>query len=345
MLSAPERASYRLFVGVDIAATSATAAWLTPGQPIGPPLTFRQTPAGFRQLQQPLRVTGVPPVEVLIVMEATSTYWMALATFLVGQGFAVSVINPHQAHHFAKALLKRAKTDAIDAQTLAQLAAVLQPDRWTPPPALYDELHQRLTQRDALLRMRGQLQNQRHALIQQPHVVASVQARFDTLITALTDELTTLDRDIAALLQHDAVWTHSARRLQTIIGVGPLTAAWILVSTLNFTLCPTPEAATAFAGLAPNEFRSGSSVRGRPSIGHTGNARLRTALYMAALSAMRYNPVLKATYTRLREAGKPAKVAQCAVARKLLHIAWAVVTKEHDFDPHYAALQETRHAA
>ena len=76
-----------------------------------------------------------------------------------------------------------------------------------------------------------------------------------------------------------------------------------------------------------------------------GNARLRTALYMAALSARRFNPLLKALYTRLREAGKPAKVAQCAVARKLVRIAWAVVIKEQDFDPQYAAPQETRQAA
>jgi transposase len=345
-LSAPTTASYRLFAGVAIAARSATAAWLVPGRAVGLPLTFPQTPAGFAQFHQAVLAARIPPAEILVVMEATSTSWMGLATFLVGKGFAISVINSHQAHHFAKALLKRAKTDAIDAQTLAQLAAVLQPARWSPPPALSHELYQRLSQRDALLHMRGQLHNQRHALVQQPHVIERVRTRLDTLITGLTDELTTLERAIAALLQHDDAWAESARRLQTINGIGPLTAAWLLVTTLNFTLCPTPEAAVAFADRALNEFRSGSSVRGRASIGHTGNARLRTALYLAALSATRSNPVLKVTYTRLREAGKPAKVALCAVARKLVRIAWAVVTKEQDFDPqHLAAPQAERKAA
>src|SRR5438034_7728060 len=107
-------------------------------------------------------------------MEATGTYWMALATPLVQAGFAVAVINPAQAHAFAKALLKRAKTDVIDAQTLTQLAALLQPAPWTPPPAVYHELPQRLAQRDALRDLRQQVRNQQHALLQQPTVIAAV---------------------------------------------------------------------------------------------------------------------------------------------------------------------------
>ena len=94
---------------------------------------------------------------------------MTLATSLAQAGFAVAVINPGyrlgEAHAFAKALLKRNKTDPIDAHTLAHLAAVLQPAVWIPPPAVLTELHQRLVQRDALVDLRPQLGNQRHALI------------------------------------------------------------------------------------------------------------------------------------------------------------------------------------
>ena len=86
----------------------------------------------------------------------------------------------------------------------------------------------------------------------------------------------------------------SAQCLQSIKGIGTITAAWLLVTTLNFSTCETVEAATAYAGLSPNPRHSGTSVRGRTSIGHTGNARLRTALYMATLSAAQSNPVIKA---------------------------------------------------
>jgi hypothetical protein len=119
--------TYRLFVGIDIAAATAKAAWLSPATAVTRAITIDQTPQAFAALQQRLLATGYPAHVILVVMEATGAYWMNLATTLHHAGFAVSVINPGQAHHFAKALLKRAKTDAIDAQTLAQLASLLQP--------------------------------------------------------------------------------------------------------------------------------------------------------------------------------------------------------------------------
>ena len=105
---------------------------------------------------------------------------------------------------------------------------------------------------------------------------------------------------------------------------------------MNFSLCTTPEAAANYAGLAPQLRQSGTSVCGRPVIGHGGNARLRRALYLAVLSGVRYNPVLTTFYDHLIAKGKLPKVALCAAARKLLHIAWAVVTKHQDFVPAYA---------
>jgi transposase len=152
--------SYSLFVGVDIAATTATVAWMRPGEKVCRPVMIEQTPEGYTNLERKLRATGAAPIEVLVVMEATGSYWITLATRLVQAGFQVSVINPAQAHHFAKALLKRAKTDAIDAQTLTQLAMMLRPAPWTPPPQIYYELQQRLAQRDALLDLQQQVRNQ-----------------------------------------------------------------------------------------------------------------------------------------------------------------------------------------
>ncbi len=328
----PSPTSYRVFVGVDIAAATATIVTMTSGT-FSRPITIKNTPQGYARLQQHLHTTGCAPADVLVVMEATGSYWIALATTLALAGFSVSVINPAQAHHFAKALLKRAKTDAIDAHTLARLAALLQPAPWTPPPAIYYELQQRLAQRDALQAMQRQVQNQLHALEQGPVVVVAVKARMESLIAALGSQIAQVDDELANAITQDAEWAAAAARLQTIVGIGVLTAAWLLVTTLNFTSCATADEATAYAGLAPHPYQSGTSVRGRPAIGHTGNSRLRKALYLATLSAAQYNPVIKAFYDRLRAAGKPPKVARCAAARKLLHIAWAVATKRQAFDP------------
>jgi transposase len=328
--------TYELFVGIDIAATTAEISIQRPAAKASRSFTIDQTPEGFNRLVHKLQAAGQEPSQVLVVMEATGSYWISLATRLVHDGFRVSVINPSQAHHFAKALLKRAKTDAIDAQTLAQLAMILQPEPWMPPPQIYYELQQRLAQRDDLLNLHQQVRNQLHALMQHPEVIESVRLRMECLISTFQLQLDEIEVEIAAALNQDSAWAAAAERLQSIKGVGWVTAAWTLVTTLNFTTCDSVESLTAYAGLAPMPRQSGSSVWHRPSIGHSGNGRLRTAYYMATLTAARFNPAIKVFYSRLIAAGKPEKVARCAAARKLLHIAWAVVKKDQPFDPNYA---------
>jgi transposase len=172
---------YELFVGIDIAATTAAVSTQRPGAKASRSFTIDQTPKSYRRLVNKLQATGNAPSCILVVMEATGSYWISLATRLVHEGFRVSVINPAQAHHFAKALLKRAKTDAIDAQILAQLAMVLQPEPWIPPPPIYYELQQRLAQRDDLLNLRQQVRNQLHALEQHPAVITQVRTRMKDL--------------------------------------------------------------------------------------------------------------------------------------------------------------------
>lgn len=325
-------ATYRLFVGIDVAAATVVAAWRRPDGAPGAPCTWEQTPNGHAALQQRLGGMGIPAAETLVVLEATGSYWVTLAVALHEAGFRVAVINPLQAHHFAKAHLRRAKTDNLDAQDLAQLAAALLPAPWCPPPAVYHEVRQRLVARDGLLSMRQQARNQRHALVQWPVVVAAAREHLDALIADLDARIGDLEAEIAAALKTGA-WAESLACLLSAPGIGLVTAAWLLVATLECTLGDGPAAATAYVGLAPMPRESGRSIRGRPSIGHGGNARLRTALYMATLSAARHNPAIKPFYDRLRAAGKPVKVARCAAARKLLHLAWALVTKQQRFDP------------
>jgi len=334
--------TYHLYVGVDIAAKTFTASWMTPEGRPSLALSFQQSPTGFAALQEHLQTTGVTPSATLVVLEATSSYWVALAVALHTAGYAVSVVNPAKVHNYAKSLPRRSKTDHLDAQLLAQFAAERRPAAWTPPPAIYHELRQRLVARDGLLEMRKQARNQLHALLQWPVVVPAVQEQLESVIATLDEQIRVLDEAIAAVLATGA-WAASAQRLQSVPGIGVLTAAWILVATIHFALCPTPEAAVGYAGLNPLEGSSGTSLQRRPTIGHGGNRRLRTALYLAAVSASQHNPVIKPFYTRLRGAGKAPKVARCAAARKLLRIAWAVVTKEQMFDPTSAA--ERREAA
>jgi transposase len=334
MLPASTRPPYLLYVGIDVAATTFTAVPTTEGPPIERAHTFAQTPEGFAALIDHLRATGFSPAQTLIVVEATGSYWVALAVTLHESGYAVSVVNPAHAHHYAQSLPRRPKTDLLDAPVLAQFACERKPAPWTPPPQIYHELRQRLIARDGLLEMRGQARNQRHALVQWPVVIESVLKQLDGLIADLDRRLSELEAEIAQVLE-DGAWAESAALLLSITGIGLITTAWLLVGTMNFQACSSASSASAYVGLVPLARESGSSVRGRAQIGHAGHARLRTALYLATLTAARFNPVIKAHYERLRAAGKPAKVARCAAARKLLHLAWAIATKRQPFDPAY----------
>lgn len=325
--------AYQLFVGIDVAAKTFTATWAAHGRAPRPrPHTFDQSAPGYTTFMQQLAATGVAAVQTLVVLEASGTYWVALAVALHHAGYAVSVINPAHAANFARSLPRRSKTDALDADMLCLFALERQPASWTPPPAVYHELRQRLVARDGLMEMRQQARNQLHAVRQWPVLVAAVVDQYEAIIADLDGRIQTLEDEIATNIQ-DGAWAASATLLATIPGLGLVTIAWLLVATLNFEACATPEAAAAYVGLAPLEQQSGTSVRGRPTIGHGGHGRLRKALYLATLSATRHNLPVKVFYDRLRAAGKPMKVARCAAARKLLHIAWAVVTKHRPFDP------------
>lgn len=327
--------NFRLFVGVDISATTAAVSWTNQSKKLTSPLKINQTPKGYQTLQKKLSKTGFSPSQVLIVMEATGSYWISMATVLQEAGYVVSVINPAQAHYFAKALLKRSKTDAIDAQTLAQLAAVLQPEAWEPPPYIYHQLQQRLVHRASLLNIQNQISNQLHAHQQNPAAISAIRSRMQGLLETVKKQIAEIEEELEELVFQDSDWAISAHLLLGIKGIGLITTAWLLVTTLNFTTSENVESLTAYAGLAPALYQSGSSVWHKPTIGHTGNKRLRTALYLATLSATQSNPIIKGFYDRLRAAGKPMKVARCAAARKLLHIAWAVVKKKQAFDPEY----------
>lgn len=333
----------RLYVGIDIAAKTFTASWLTSDTHPSKPRTFDQTPAGFAKLQTALAVTAIAPADTLIVLEATGAYWISLAVTLHAQGYRVCVVNPAQIAASAKTSTRCNKDDDQDAILIATFARdkYRELHAWTPPPQVYHELRQRLITRDGLMAMRVASKNQLHALAQWPVQIASAREHLETVLAMLDEQIKAIDGELKAVLQHGA-WAKSAAHLQSISGIGLVTASWLLVGTVNFTTCGSAESAAHYAGLAPMKKESGTSVRGRESIGHAGNGRLRTALYMATMSAVQHNDVIKRFYNRLKEGGKAAKVARCACARKLMHLCYAVVTKGQDFDPSYQKLPSSR---
>ena len=140
------------------------------------------------------------------------------------------------------------------------------------------------------------------------------------------------DQEIESWLRHSE-WADKSRYLRSIKGIGLLSAAWLLVITNGFTTCEDAEQLASYLGLVPHPNQSGTSRRGHRPTGHGGHARARRVLYQASVSAARSNPSVKALYDRLIANGKHVKAARVAATRKLVHIAFAVATKEQFYDP------------
>lgn len=291
---------------------------------------FANTPAGFTQLHQWLRQRVNGPIHA--GLEATSRYGDALALFLYQQDLRVSVINPARIHAYAKSELSRTKTDKTDAALIARFVASQQPPAWSPPP-----LHQRQLQ--ALVRRIEALQQMRQAEanrddLEEPGSVLhhSIQQH----LRQLDQHLKELQQQLLAHVRAHPDLQQRCALLQTIPGIGQCTALKLLAELPSLQQCRNARQAAAHAGLSPRRRQSGTSVHGKTRLSKTGNARLRKALYLPAVVAMQYNPILRTFALRLLENGKPKMAVVGAVMRKLLHQAFGVLKHGQPFDPNYA---------
>ena len=285
--------------------------------------SFANEPAGHEGLAKRLLEQQV----ALVVLEASGGYEFALACALQAAGLAVAVINPRQARDFAKAMGYLAKTDAIDARMLAQLAQVLaaHPERARFVKVLADAEQQRL---QALVLRRTQLIGMlaaEHQRLSTSH--AAARKSIEKLIVVIRKQLKDIEAQLAAHIErHHA---DVAALLQSVAGVGPATAAMLIAELPELGSLNRRQIA-ALVGVAPFAHDSGK-MRGKRMIGG-GRAQVRRSLYMAALAATRFNPVIARFYQRLLASGKPKKVALVACMRKLLTILNAMLRSDKPWD-------------
>ena len=288
-----------LFLGVDVAKPALAIQfpdhlWSTPN-----------TARGHAAFLAKLKALG----SVHVICEATGGYEHAFVLALHRAGVTLSVINPRQIRDFARACGRLAKTDAIDAAVLRDYGVKLRPPADPPPAPGEDEFAEMVRARQELVALITEEINRReHTRL--PALVKLSHARQKQL----EKQLAQLDRLLDAHLAAQAELTAKAQRLQQVAGVGRVSALTVLALLPELGRIGDAQAA-ALVGVAPLNRDSGQ-FRGQRHI-HGGRAALRRVLYMAALAAIRHNPILKAFYTRLREKGKPAKVALTAVMRKL----------------------------
>jgi transposase len=306
----------QIVVGIDVSKAVLDVAVL----PSGEVLEFANDASGIEELSQRLQSLAAD----LVVMEATGGYETAVATALVANGLRVAVVNPRQIRDFAKATGRLAKSDRIDAAVIAAFGRAIEPEIVRLPDEDARELEALLVRRRQLVAMRVQEVN-RMGLMQ-----GAMRKRVKAHIDWLEKEIDKLDVDLTAGLRKSPAWRAKDELLQSFKGVGPITSGTLLVALPELGQLDR-RAIAALVGLAPFNCDSGT-MRGRRSI-YGGRSQVRTLLYMAATTAIRSNPVIRAFYERLKSRGKPHKVAMVACMRKMLTILNAMVRQSTPWTP------------
>jgi transposase len=289
--------------------------------------SIKNTPDGFEMLTLWLGKQGVEKVHACL--EATGNYGEELAVYLHEAGHRVSVVNPARIKGFAQSELIRTKTDRIDAGVIARFCLAMEPEPWTPPSAEIRVLRALVRRAESLIDMLTQEKNR-------------LGTAHDSVIPLIKEHIDYLEREIekvrdqiAELIDRDPDLRQKKDLLASIPGIGKATIAALLAELDDLGRFRHVRELVAFIGLAPKETLSGSSIKGKPRLCKTGNARLRRALYMPALVSIRYNPLMIAFYRRLKEKGKNGKVIVCAIMRKLVHVIFGVLKSGKKYDPNY----------
>lgn len=267
---------------------------------------------------------------VRCVMEATGTYFLLAATTLHKHGIPCMVVNPLVAKDLRSVLGRRAKTDKVDAKVLAKCPETIGFQEWRPISKEAGHLRLMLRRQQQLKKIHKAESSRLHALVRVPSCPDVLLKELKKSLEALQKKIDRYDELAKAWVKSNADLHAKVKTLQSIPGVGFLTAILIVAETAALPDDMTPRQWVAYAGLDPAPYQSGTSVHKAPTISKRGNSRLRAALFMPALAARVHSPHFKAFYLRLRNKGKPPLVARTAVMRKLLVAAWALLHQDSD---------------
>jgi transposase len=304
-----------VFVGIDVSKAQLDVAVRPEGR-----FSVDNNEQGLRQLLE--RLQAVPPT--LVVLEATGGMELPVTSALALAGVPVVVVNPRQVRDFAKATGQLAKTDAIDAQVLARFAEAIRPEPRPLPDEQTQALADLVARRQQLIDMLTAEKNRLASA--RPTIRKNLRAHIAWLERALQQA----DTDLAEALRQSPVWREKDELLRSVPGIGPVLTTTLLANLPELGTL-THKQIAALVGVAPLNRDSGT-LRGRRTV-WGGRARVRTALYMAALVAARFNPVIHAFYRRLCVAGKAKKVALVACMRKLLTIVNAMLKHRSPWNP------------
>jgi transposase len=317
-----------IVLGIDVSKATLDVVLVRPEQPALAG-QFMNSAAGFKKLSAWLnkRKTGV----VHACLEATGLYGDEVAWYLHEAGHTVSVVNPARIKAYADSQLQRNKTDRLDATLIADFCRTQQPAPWSPPDPAERELRSLARHLQDLKAMVQQERNRLQAGLTSQRVRQALEEH----ITFLEQQIATLDQAIQDHIDHHPDLKHQHDLLDSIPGLGPLSAALLLAEAGDLRRFDQASQLVAFAGLNPRQHSSGTSVRGQTRVSKRGCARLRALLYFPAISARTHNPLIAPWCDQLAARGKSAMQVIGAAMRKLLVLAYGVLKSGQPFDPHF----------
>jgi transposase len=271
-----------------------------------------------------------------LCLEATGVYGYAVASRLYREHqMSVSVINPAQIAAYAKAQLRRTKTDNVDAQVILSFAQSQRPPVWEPESKALRQLYLLVTEADRIRQEQDQWRNREHTERYLDDLPPVVKQSRKAIQRTLKRQLEKIEKAITEICRQDSEIRQKEKLLCSVPGISHHSAVRILAYGKNYLHNLDRRALTAHAGLAPAQKQSGTSINGKSRIAKQGDRRLRKVLFMPALVAAYHNPILKIFYQRLLERGKPKMVALVAVMKKLLLMVRAILKRKITFDPNY----------
>lgn len=323
--------TFSVFVGIDVSCNKLDVAWRE-----GSKWEMRNIVNTWPETQNFAAELWAKLPNCCCIVEYTGTYSSKIALALCQAGVKVSLITPAQSKAFATMKHRTTKNDKSDARLLAEYGAFTAAELrlYAPPSEEQVQFRQLLDTIEQLEKMLRQVRNQRHAYEQLPpqHQQKVILQTYQNTENQLDKQIAGLNETLKTLDHHDEDLDNSRQLMTTVKGIGEKTANVILAKTNGIKKFQNHKQLAKFAGMAPTEKSSGTSVRGRRGINRSGNASLRKALYCATWSALRGNKACKALFDRLRAKGKPVKVALIAVANLLIRQIFAVVTTQKPFD-------------
>jgi transposase len=290
--------------------------------------SFVNSSDGWRHLLDWLIAQNIRRVHAC--MESTGRYSLGTAYALHEAGHVVSIVNPAQIRDFVRTKLGRNKTDKVDASHIREYCELFKPQPWAPPSEAHRRLGELQTIRAGIVAGLTEWKNRKNSGM----VDAVAQSLADVTISHFTSQLGAVDEAIAQTIDNDIALRRKRDLLLTIGGVGETLASIILAELPGPNVLRSSAEVVAYAGLNPRRHQSGTSIDRVTRISKIGNAVLRAALYMPAMSAMRFNPAIVALVTRLKSRGrlKPKQIVVAAM-RKLLVLCFGVLKTGKPFDP------------